>query len=36
VEGSIYTLNVTTGVNGIITKTITGIPGSPIDMIIKN
>jgi len=36
VEGSIYTVNVSVGVNGVITKTINGIPGSPVDILLKN
>lgn len=34
-EGSINTLNVTPGVNGVITATINGIPGLPVDLVIK-
>jgi hypothetical protein len=34
-EGAVYTLNVAVAHTGTITKTITGIPGSPIDFIIK-
>lgn len=36
VEGSIYTLNVSVGINGVITKTINGIPGAPVDLLIRN
>lgn len=36
VEGSVHTVNVSVGVNGIITKTINGIPGAPVDILIKN
>ncbi|MES2828506.1 MAG: PKD-like family lipoprotein [Bacteroidota bacterium] len=37
VEGALYTLDVTTGKNGSIvtTKTINGIPGSPVDVLIR-
>jgi hypothetical protein len=34
-EGALYTLNISTGNNGKITQTIEGIPGSPVDIIIK-
>jgi hypothetical protein len=34
-NGSVYTLDVSTGKTGNITKTINGIPGQPIDIIIK-
>lgn len=34
-EGALYTLNISTGSNGNITQTIEGIPGSPVDIIIK-
>lgn len=36
VEGAIYTVNVTAGVNGVITKTINGIPGAAVDILIRN
>jgi len=35
VDGSLYTLDVSVGKNGTITKTIDGIPGSPVDMVIR-
>jgi len=34
-DGAIYTLDVSVGKNGTITKTITGIPGSPVDLVIR-
>ncbi|WP_214071805.1 PKD-like family lipoprotein [Mucilaginibacter sp. dw_454] len=34
-NGSLYTLDVSVGKNGTITKTINGIPGSPVDMVIR-
>jgi len=36
VDGSILTINISVGVNGVITKTINGIPGAPVDMLIRN
>jgi hypothetical protein len=35
VDGSIFTLDVSVGNNGAITQTINGIPGSPIDIVIR-
>jgi len=35
VEGAVITVDVSVGINGVITKTVTGIPGSPIDIFIK-
>jgi len=35
VDGSIYTLDVSVGKNGTITKTINGIPGAPVDLVIR-
>lgn len=35
VEGSLFTLDVSVGNNGAITQTINGIPGSPVDIVIK-
>lgn len=33
--GSVYTVNVSVGVNGVITKTINGIPGAAVDIVIR-
>jgi hypothetical protein len=33
--GSVYTVDVSVGKNGIITQTITGIPGAPVDIVIR-
>jgi len=33
--GSLYTLDVSVSKNGNITKTITGIPGAPVDIVIR-
>ncbi|MNY14868.1 hypothetical protein D3C86_1480570 [compost metagenome] len=35
VEGSMYLLDVTVGKNGNITKTISGIPGAPVDVTVR-
>jgi len=35
VEGAVFTLDVSTGLNGVITSIVNGIPGSPIDIVIK-
>jgi hypothetical protein len=35
VDGSVITLDVSVGKNGVITKTINGIPGAPVDIVIK-
>jgi hypothetical protein len=34
-EGAVYTVNVSVGVNGVITKTISGIPGAAVDIVIR-
>jgi len=34
-EGALYTLNISTGSNGDIVQAIEGIPGSPVDILIK-
>ncbi|SES13456.1 PKD-like family lipoprotein [Pedobacter rhizosphaerae] len=33
--GSVYTVDVSVGKNGVITQTITGIPGSPVDIVMR-
>jgi hypothetical protein len=33
--GSVYTVDVSVGKNGVITQTITGIPGAPVDIVIR-
>lgn len=35
VDGFMYTLDVTVGKNGNITKTVNGIPGAPVDVVIR-
>lgn len=35
VDGSMYTLDVTVGKNGNITKTVSGIPGAPVDVVTR-
>jgi len=35
VDGAILTLDINVGKNGNITKTINGIPGTPVDIIFK-
>lgn len=35
VPGSLYTLDVSVGKNGVIVKQLDGIPGSPVDIVIK-
>lgn len=35
VDGSVITLDVSVGKNGVITNTINGIPGAPVDIIIR-
>ena len=35
VEGSLYYLDVSTGQNGNVTKVIPGIPGSPVDVVVR-
>jgi hypothetical protein len=34
-DGSLYTLDVSVGKNGTVTKTINGIPGAPIDVVVR-
>ncbi|MFD2874163.1 PKD-like family lipoprotein [Mucilaginibacter ximonensis] len=34
-DGALYTLDISVGKNGNITKTITGIPGAPVDVVIR-
>lgn len=36
VDGSMYMLDVSVGKNGNITKTVSGIPGAPIDVVTRN
>ncbi len=36
VDGAIITIDVSVGVNGTITKTVTGIPGAPVDIFIRS
>lgn len=36
VEGSLYYLDVSTGNNGIITKQVNGIPGTPADILVRD
>ncbi|EHQ28064.1 PKD-like family lipoprotein [Mucilaginibacter paludis] len=35
VDGSVITLDVSVGKNGVITQTINGIPGTPVDIVIR-
>jgi hypothetical protein len=35
VDGSLYILDVSVGKNGAVTKTINGIPGSPVDILVR-
>jgi hypothetical protein len=35
IDGSLITLDVSVGKNGVVTKTITGIPGAPIGVVIR-
>jgi len=34
-SGSVYTVDVSVGKNGVITQTINGIPGAPVDIVIR-
>jgi hypothetical protein len=36
VEGTVYFLDISVGKSGNILKTYTGIPGSPVDVAVKN